>query len=67
MRQTKKKIKGGGPSEIAPVQERTACDEFENAIRKFGVVNACEWFGHQDGDFVPETIRILIERSKEQS
>ena len=27
-------------------------DEFENAVRKFGVIAACEWFGHiYDSDF----------------
>lgn len=45
------------------VPERTSGDRFENAIRQFGIVNACEWFGHSsDSDFTKETIRILSER-----
>lgn len=45
------------------VPERTTGDRFENAIRQFGIVSACEWFGHSsDSDFTKETIRILSER-----
>lgn len=47
------------------VVERTTGDRFENAVREFGVVNACEWFGHRaDSEFTKESIRILAERAK---
>ena len=37
-------------------------DEWENAIRKFGVQNACEWFGIKgNGDWAKETAKILAE------
>lgn len=46
------------------VNERTPSDRFENAIRVFGVVAACEWFGHApDSEFTQETDRILAERA----
>ena len=46
------------------VIERTPSDRFENAIRVFGVVAACEWFGHApDSEFTQETVRILAERA----
>jgi len=46
------------------VVERTSGDRFENAIREFGVVNACEWFGHRaDSEFTKESIRVLAERA----
>lgn len=49
------------------VVERTTGDRFENAVREFGVVNACEWFGHAaDSEFTKETVRLLIERAKAQ-
>ncbi len=42
------------------VEVKTGCDEFENALRKFGVVAACEWFGHaSDSDFTKETVKYL--------
>ena len=48
--------------------ELTSGDEFENAIRKFGVVAACEWFGyHADSEFTADAIRVLTERSSEGS
>ena len=46
------------------VDERTPGDRFENAIREYGVVAACEWFGHRaDSEFTKETAQILAERS----
>lgn len=54
----------GGPREIPYVDPKTTGDEFENAIRRIGVVNACEWFGHDaDSEFTAGTIRTLRERS----
>lgn len=47
------------------VEERTPSDRFENAIREFGIVAACEWFGHRpDSEFTKETIRVLAERAE---
>lgn len=46
------------------VPEQTPMDRFENAIREFGVVPACEWFGHSsDSEFTKETARVLDERA----
>ena len=57
-------IKFGGPGDIAPVPVVVPADAWENTIRAYGVVNACEWFGHHhDSEFTAETIRILLERS----
>jgi hypothetical protein len=57
-------IQYGGANEITPVTERTPSDVFENAIRKIGVVAACEWFGHApDSEFTADTIKCLLERS----
>lgn len=58
------KIPYGGPNEIPPVEVRCPNDEFENMIRKYGVVNACEWFGHSsDSEFTKQVIGWLLERS----
>lgn len=58
------KIPHGGPGEIPPVDERVPADAFDNNIRAFGVVNACEWFGHDpDSQFTADTIRLLRIRS----
>ena len=57
-------IKHGGAGEIQHVPENTTGDVFENAIRTFGVVAACEWFGYApDSEFTRITIATLIERS----
>lgn len=54
-----KSVPGG-----SKVPERVPTDRFENAIREYGVVAACEWFGHNsDSEFTQETKRILAERS----
>ena len=41
------KIPYGSPGDIPPVEgvisSQCKADEFENYIREFGVVNACEW------------------------
>lgn len=59
-------IKHGGPGEIAPVPVVVPADAWENTIRAYGVVNACEWFDHHpDSEFTAETISILRERSDE--
>lgn len=58
------RIPHGGPGEIPPVEERVPADAFDNVIRAFGVVAACEWFGHAaDSEFTADTIRELRERS----
>lgn len=54
---------GGRPGDLPPVEVNCPCDEFENAIRKFGIVNACEWFGTSE-EFIRGTIMILRERGK---
>jgi hypothetical protein len=54
----------GGANEIPNVEVRCGADDFENAIRKMGVVAACEWFGYPaDHDFTLGTIATLLERS----
>ena len=58
------RIPHGGPGEIPPVDELVPADRFDNAIRAFGVVAACEWFGHSpDSEFTADTIRELRLRS----
>ena len=57
-------VKLGGMNQIPQVEVCCKGDEFENEIRKIGVVFACEWFGHDmDSDFTKETIELLCERS----
>lgn len=57
-------MNNGKPNDIRPCTIRCGADNFENAIREFGVENAAEWFGHHaESDFVKETIEILRERS----
>ena len=56
--------KWGKPSAIRPVEVECRMDDFDNAVREFGVTNACEWFGHEhNSDFTRETIEVLCERS----
>ena len=63
-RKNMEKIEFGGAEEIAQAEVECEGDEFENVIRRFGVVAACEWFGHApDSEFTKEIIRILRERS----
>ena len=57
-------IKNGAPGDLPPVPVNCPADEFDNAIRKFGVVDACEWFGYPaDSEFTAETIKVLQQRS----
>lgn len=47
-----------------PVREVVPCDVWENAIRKYGIINACEWFGYSpDSEFTKETIEWLSEKT----
>lgn len=56
----------GGAGDIPPVPEVVPADKWDNAIRAYGVVEACLWFGHTfDSDFTLETIRILREISEQ--
>ena len=36
----------GKPNFFPQVEVKVPMDEFENAIRKIGIINACEWFGY---------------------
>ena len=59
-------INDGGPRAIPAVPEHVPMDVFENAIRKVGVVNACEWFGYEStSDFTRDTIKLLRDRAEE--
>lgn len=56
------------PNAIPPVEVKCSSDRFENEIRKFGVANACEWFGHDiSSKFTIDTIKVLLERSEKQN
>jgi hypothetical protein len=58
------KIEDGGPGDIPEVVEIVPADAFENVIRRYGVVNACEWFGHApDSEFTAQAILWLKERA----
>jgi len=47
-----------------PVRENVPSDVWENAIRKYGIIAACEWFGYpSDSEFTKYTIKVLAERS----
>jgi hypothetical protein len=60
------RIAFGGAGEIAPAEVKCPMDDFENHIRKIGVVAACEWFGHDpDSTFTLSTISVLKDRSME--
>lgn len=52
-----------GPNEIPLVEECTREDAWNNAIRKFGVWNAHQWFGVEDRNEVQITRNVLLERS----
>lgn len=57
------KIMDGGPGALPLVNAPTPAARFENAIREFGVINACEWFGYaSDSEFTLETVRVLRAR-----
>jgi len=56
--------KYGSAGAIPEVEVKCLADEFENVIRRNGVLFCCEWFGHaKDSDFTKETIITLLERS----
>ena len=56
--------KWGGPNQIPLVEAKCENDEWENAIRRMGVANACEWMGHCcHDDFTIGTIIHLLEKS----
>ena len=57
------KVLDGNPGDLPPVDAMTPAERFDNAIREFGVVNACEWFGHHStSEFTKETVDILRSR-----
>ena len=61
---TPHKLENGNREDIPYVEVKCPMDEFENAIRKIGVVEACSWFGHDANSvFTRETIECLMERS----
>ena len=44
----------------ALAEEKVGCDVFENAIRRFGIRAACEYFGHDfNGAFADDTVKLL--------
>jgi hypothetical protein len=58
-------IKDGGPGELPAVHVNCPADKWDNDIREFGVVAACEWFGHApDSQFTKETIEVLRARGQ---
>ena len=58
--------KYGHPGAIPRAAEIVPADRWDNTIREWGVVFACEWFGyHSRSDFTAETITTLIQRSEE--
>lgn len=55
-------------SDVILVPEHCPNDVFENAIRIYGVVAACEWFGYSsDSEFTKDIARVLDERAAEGS
>lgn len=47
-------------------EDGTEGTRFENAIRRIGISNACEWFGHPArGEFARDTLIALQSRNKE--
>jgi hypothetical protein len=56
----------GAPGDLTPVKVNCPNDHWENTIREYGVIAACEWFGHEPGSvFTFETIALLRKRSEE--
>jgi len=54
----------GKPGAIPPVEERFEADRWDNIVREWGVVYACEWFGYAPESPMVEFItRQLMERS----
>lgn len=57
--------KYGYANALPEVEVTCPMDEFENAIRKIGVVAACEWFGYQsNSNFTADTIKHLRKKVK---
>jgi len=49
------------PGGFSPVEVKCLNDAWENAIRSYGIINACEWFGwSRDSDIVGETLIHFI-------
>lgn len=56
--------KYGHARAIPPAAETVPADRWDNIIREWGVVYACEWFGHhRSSDFTRDTITELLDRS----
>ena len=56
--------KYGHPGAIPRAAEIVPADRWDNIIREWGAVYACEWFGyHADSRFTEETVQTLLERS----
>jgi hypothetical protein len=52
------------PKALQSIDAYCPSDKFENAIREFGIGNACEWFGYMfDGPFAQDTIETLKQRA----
>ena len=56
--------KYGQPGAIPPVIVDVPADRWDNIIREWGVIYACEWFGHgMDSEETEFTVKTLLERS----
>lgn len=48
------------PNVLSKVEASNSLDRFENAIREYGVANACEWFGLEGrGRFAKDSVHHL--------
>ncbi len=57
-------MKYGKANEIPAVNASCPADVFENAIKAFGVEQACEWFGYSaDSKFTQKTVARLCYKS----
>lgn len=52
-----------GPNEIPLVEEVNYESQWNNAIRKYGVLNAHVWFGIEDLKEIEMTKNVLLQRS----
>lgn len=49
------------------VKENCPNDVFENFLRTYGIVAACEWFGYSsDSEFTKETIKHLGDKADKE-
>lgn len=49
------------------VKENCPNDVFENFLRTYGIVAACEWFGYSsDSEFTKETIKYLGDKADKE-